>query len=89
MGGTMTQEKVSIQDRYLNELRKSRRPARVMLSNGKEIRGVVTGFDPFTFTLRSMDTEVLIYKSAVAIIAPEGRLSAVSDEAGDDSDTVQ
>ena len=85
----MTKEKVSIQDHYLNALRKSRQPARVMLGNGKEIRGVVTGFDPFTFTLRSMDTEVLIYKSAVAIIAPEGKLSAVGDEAGDDSDTVQ
>ncbi len=85
----MTQEKINVQDHYLNELRKSRQPARVMLSNGKEIRGVVTGFDPFTFTLRSMDTEVLIYKSAVAIVAPEGKLSAVSDEAGEDSDTVQ
>ena len=85
----MTQEKINVQDHYLNELRKSKQLTRVMLSNGKEIRGVVTGFDPFTFTLRSMDTEVLIYKSAVAIVAPEAKLSAISDEAGEDTDAVQ
>ena len=80
----MADEKVNIQDTYLNKLRTSKRPARVMLANGTEIRGLITGFDQFTFTLQLKDTEVLIYKSAVAIIDAEVPESPPSNEPGDE-----
>ncbi len=82
----MADEKVNIQDTYLNQLRTSKQQARVLLSTGKELRGVVSGFDQFTFTLQLNNTEVLIYKSAVAIIASEGQDTDISKEedAGDE-----
>ncbi len=80
----MGEKQVNIQDTYLNDLRRSKQPARIMLSNGKEIRGVVTGFDQFTFTLQLKDTEVLIYKSAVAIIDGHRQESATSNATGDE-----
>lgn len=81
----MTEQKANTQDSFLNELRKSKQPVRVLLSNGKEILGIITGFDQFTFTLQLADTEVLIYKSAVAIISPEETQPASSKETGDNS----
>ncbi len=65
----MPAEKVNIQDNFLNELRKQKRQANILLSNGKEIRGLIKGFDQFTVRVELKDTELLVYKSAVAIIA--------------------
>jgi len=67
----MSADKPNIQDNYLNELRKMQMPAHVLLCNGKELQGIITGFDTFTFTLELEDVEILVYKSAVAVIAPE------------------
>lgn len=67
----MSADKPNIQDNYLNELRKMQMPARVLLTNGKELQGIITGFDTFTFTLELKDVEILVYKSAVAVITPE------------------
>ncbi len=69
----MGTDKPNIQDNYLNELRKMQMPVRVLLISGKELQGVITGFDTFTFTVEVKDVEVLVYKSAVAAIAPEAR----------------
>lgn len=67
----MSAEKPNIQDNYLNELRKLKMPVRMLLCSGKDLRGIITGFDTFTFTLELKGVEVLVYKSAVAAIAPE------------------
>lgn len=69
----MGTEKPNIQDNYLNELRKLEMPVRVLFSSGKELQGIITGFDPFTFTLEVKGVELLVYKSAVAVIAPEAQ----------------
>ena len=65
----MSTEKTKVQDNFLNELRKQGRQARILLSNGKEIRGLIKGFDQFTVRVELKDAELLVYKSAVAIIA--------------------
>ena len=80
----MGSKQVNVQDAYLDNLRKSKRPARVLLHNGKEVRGLVTGFDQFTLALRLKDTEILIYKSAVAIIDGETREAPASAPPGDE-----
>jgi len=65
----MSTEKVKVQDNFLNELRKQERQASILLSNGKEICGLIKGFDQFTVRVQLKDTELLVYKSAIAIIA--------------------
>ncbi len=65
----MPAEKTNIQDNFLNELRKRKKHASILLSNGKEICGLIKGFDQFTIRVELKDTELLVYKSAIAIMA--------------------
>ena len=65
----MSTEKAKVQDNFLNELRKQEKQARILLANGKEICGLIQGFDQFTVRVELKDTELLVYKSAIAIIA--------------------
>jgi host factor-I protein len=67
----MSAEKPNAQDVYLNEARKAKKPIRVLMCNGKELRGIVTSFDSFTLLLEAKGMELLVYKSAIAVIAPE------------------
>jgi len=81
----VTAEKTNIQDNFLNQLRKQERPARILLPKGKEIRGLITGFDQFTVSVQLKDTEVLVYKSAIAVIAPETASGPEQEETEDSS----
>ena len=66
----MSTEKPNVQDEFLNELRKADTPVRVLLTSGKDLRGVIRSFDAFTFILETHGVKVLVYKSAVAVIGP-------------------
>ncbi|MFW5869068.1 MAG: RNA chaperone Hfq [Armatimonadota bacterium] len=59
-----------VQDEYLNEVRTKKRPVEIVLLGGKSLRGVVEAFDTFTIKLRCRRDEVLVFKSAVAVIGP-------------------
>jgi host factor-I protein len=58
------------QDLFLNEARRSRAPVTVFLMNGFQLRGVITGFDPFVIVLVSEGKQEMIYKHAVSTIIP-------------------
>jgi len=58
------------QDLFLNEARRSRAPVTVFLMNGFQLRGVITGFDPFVIVLVSESKQEMIYKHAVSTIIP-------------------
>jgi host factor-I protein len=60
----------SLQDNYLNQLRKDKTPVVVYLTNGVRLRGVVKSFDSFVILLEE-STQSLIYKHAVSTIVPE------------------
>ncbi|MCC6346478.1 MAG: RNA chaperone Hfq [Nitrospirales bacterium] len=60
----------SLQDSFLNHLRKERIPVVVYLTNGVRLRGVIKGFDSFVIMLKESN-EQLIYKHAVSTIVPE------------------
>lgn len=62
--------KPQVQDEYLNEMRTKKRPVEVVLLGGKSLRGVVEAFDTFTIRLRCRRDEVLVFKSAIAVIGP-------------------
>ena len=83
----MPTEKVNIQDSFLNELRKQEKQARILLSNGKEICGLIKGFDQFTVKVGLKDTtELLVYKSAIAIITAEDPAPPTDEETGNNDD---
>jgi len=82
----MSEEKAKVQDNFLNELRKQEKQASILLSNGKEICGRIKGFDQFTVRVELKDTELLVYKSAIAIIAIAEPASPTDKETGESSD---
>ena len=60
----------TLQDRFLEEIRRSRIQVTVFLMNGFQIRGIVLGYDSFVLTLLSDGKQSMIYKHAVSTIVP-------------------
>lgn len=60
----------SLQDMYLNKLRKEKVPVVVYLTNGIRLRGIIRGFDNFVVMLKG-STSQLVYKHAISTILPE------------------
>jgi host factor-I protein len=60
----------SLQDNYLNQLRKDKIPVVVYLTNGVRLKGQIKGFDTFVILLKETSQQ-LVYKHAVSTIVPE------------------
>ena len=60
----------TLQDQFLNQLRKSHMPATVFLMNGFQIRCLITGFDPCVVTVNVDGKQEMIYKHAISTIIP-------------------
>ncbi len=60
----------SLQDNYLNQLRKDKIPVVIYLTNGVRLKGMIKGFDNFVILLKDVGQQ-LIYKHAVSTIVPE------------------
>lgn len=64
------QKTQTLQDAYLNQLRRDRTLLTVFLMNGFQMRGVIRAFDGFTVVLDSDGRQQLIYKHAISTIIP-------------------
>ncbi len=60
----------TLQDRFLEELRRGKVQVTVFLMNGFQIRGTVLGYDSFVLTLASDGKQNMIYKHAISTITP-------------------
>lgn len=60
----------SLQDAFLNLLRKEKTPVTVFLVKGVKLQGIVTWFDNFSILLRRDGQSQLVYKHAVSTIMP-------------------
>lgn len=67
---TTTPRNQSLQDTYLNQLRKDKTPVTIYLTNGVRLKGIIKGFDNFVILLKE-NTHSLIYKHAISTIIPE------------------
>lgn len=76
----MGERQLSLQDHFLNGLRRSKSPATVFLVKGVKLQGVITWFDAFSLLLRRDSSSQLVYKHAVSTIMP---LKAPADLPGD------
>ena len=61
----------NLQEIFLTQVRRDRRPVTIFLMNGFQMRGYVTGFDAFTVVLSSDGKQMVIYKHAISTIVPE------------------
>ena len=66
----MADKSLSLQDQFLNGIRKSKIPVTIFLVKGVKLQGVVTWFDPFSLLLRRDGNAQLVYKHAISTIMP-------------------
>ena len=59
----------SLQEPFLNQLRKDRIPVSIFLVNGIKLQGQVESFDQFVVLLRNSVSQ-LVYKHAISTIVP-------------------
>ena len=64
------QKKVNIQDLFLLRAREDRLNVTVFLMNGFQMRGIITGYDPFVVVLDTDGKQQVIYKHAISTIVP-------------------
>jgi host factor-I protein len=60
----------SVQDVFLNHIRKNKVPVTVFLVNGVKLQGIVTWFDNFSVLLRRDAHSQLVYKHAISTVMP-------------------
>ena len=66
----MPDKPLSLQDHFLNSLRRSKTPVTIFLVKGVKLQGVITWFDAFSLLLRREGINQLIYKHAMSTIMP-------------------
>ncbi|HEY0628721.1 MAG TPA: RNA chaperone Hfq [Sphingomicrobium sp.] len=66
----MADKPLSLQDQFLNGIRKSKIPVTIFLVKGVKLQGVVTWFDPFSLLLRRDGSAQLVYKHSISTIMP-------------------
>lgn len=59
----------SLQDPYLNVLRKERIPVSIYLVNGIKLQGQIESFDQFVVLLKNTVSQ-MVYKHAISTIVP-------------------
>jgi host factor-I protein len=65
----MTTKAHTVQDPFLNALRKERIPVSVFLVNGIKLQGTIDSYDSFIVSLKNVNTQI-IYKHAISTIMP-------------------
>ena len=66
----MASDKQSLQDAFLNHVRKEKVSLTIFLMNGVKLQGTITWFDNFCVLLRREGQSQLVYKHAISTIMP-------------------
>ncbi len=69
----------TLQDPFLNTLRKERIPVSIFLMNGIKLSGTIESFDPFVILLKNNISQ-MVYKHAISTIAPSRNVKFEVDE---------
>ena len=78
LGATMSKGQ-SLQDPFLNALRKERIPVSIFLVSGIKLQGQIESFDQFVILLRNTVNQ-MIYKSAISTVVPSRAVSLDYDD---------
>ena len=66
----MAAKSLSIQDHFLNSVRRAKLPVTIFLVKGVKLQGVITWFDAFSLLLRREGVSQLVYKPGISTIMP-------------------
>src|ERR1700739_3833992 len=72
----------SLQDPFLNALRKERVPVSIYLVNGIKLQGQIDSFDQFVVLLKNSVSQ-MVYKHAISTVVPARNVRLSSDEGAD------
>ncbi len=78
----------SLQDPYLNVLRKERIPVSIYLVNGIKLQGQVESFDQFVILLKNTVSQ-MVYKHAISTVVPARAVRVPMVNLDDDADEDQ
>ena len=70
----------SLQDTFLNYVRKQKMPLTIFLINGVKLQGIVTWFDNFCVLLKRDGHSQLVYKHAISTIMPGGPVQLMDND---------
>ncbi|MEN2494482.1 MAG: RNA-binding protein Hfq [Hyphomicrobiaceae bacterium hypho_1] len=76
----MAERAQTLQDNFLNHVRKQKTPLTIFLINGVKLQGVVTWFDNFCLLLHRDGHSQLVYKHAISTIMPCQTVNLVASE---------
>ncbi|MCS5949371.1 RNA chaperone Hfq [Klebsiella pneumoniae subsp. pneumoniae] len=71
----------SLQDPFLNALRRERVPVSIYLVNGIKLQGQIESFDRFVILLKNTVSQ-MVYKHAISTVVPSRPVSHHSNNAG-------
>jgi len=66
----MAPKTLSLQDHFLNSVRRAKLPVTIFLVKGVKLQGVITWFDAFSLLLRREGAAQLVYKHSISTIMP-------------------
>ncbi len=77
----------TLQDPYLNQLRKERVPVSIYLVNGIKLQGQIESFDQFVVLLKNSVSQ-MVYKHAISTVVPARnvRVPRANDDGGSDDE---
>lgn len=74
----------SLQDPFLNALRKERIPVAIYLVNGIKLQGQVESFDQFVVLLKNTVSQ-MVYKHAISTVVPSRAIIIPTNHPEDDA----
>lgn len=84
----MVEKSQSLQDVFLNNIRKEKVAVTIFLINGVKLQGIITWFDNFSILLRREGHSQLVYKHSVSTILPATPLK-LNDQFNDEVNEVE
>ena len=72
----------SLQDPFLNALRKERVPVSIYLVNGIKLQGQIDSFDQFVVLLKNSVSQ-MVYKHAISTVVPARNVNLTVADEGD------
>ncbi len=73
----------SLQDPYLNALRRDRVPVSIFLVNGIKLQGQIESFDQFVVLLKNTVSQ-MVYKHAISTVVPARNVKLTHASENDD-----
>lgn len=78
----------SLQDPFLNALRREKVPVSVYLVNGIKLQGQIESFDQFVILLKNTVSQ-MVYKHAISTVVPSRNVKVTESNGGGSNDHPQ